>query len=142
MDIRPLDESKSADGSSTPQATAEAPSHQAGTDLYARKAIHSVILAILSPLSMFITAPLAAYAMLGTYPSMGGPSPMPWVTPLVFFGLPLLLAVPSLVLAITVIMNSSDTSPNRPPAAITLCIGGLVVALALGPALDLLGSVW
>jgi hypothetical protein len=97
-------------------------------------------MAVLAILSMIITAPLAMFAMLGTYPS-DGPSPMPWVTPLVFFSLPLLFALPSLVLAISVIKNSPDTSPARSSAAFALCLSGLVFALALGPALDQLGNL-
>jgi hypothetical protein len=93
---------------------------------------------VLALASMVVTTPLAAFAMLATYPS-SGPSPMPWVTPLVFFSLPLLLAVPSLVLAISVIRNSPDMSPGRSSAAFGLCTAGLVVVLALGPALDLAG---
>jgi hypothetical protein len=97
-------------------------------------------MAVLAILSMIVTAPLAMFAMLGTYPS-DGPSTMPWVTPLVFFSLPLLFALPSLALAISVIKNSPDTSPARSTAAFALCISGLVFVLALGPALDQLGNL-
>jgi hypothetical protein len=93
---------------------------------------------VLALASMIVTAPLAMFAMLATYPS-SGPSPMPWVTPLVFFSLPLLLAAPSLVLAISVIRNSADASPHRSSAAFGLCTAGLVIVLALGPALDSVG---
>jgi hypothetical protein len=88
---------------------------------------------------MIVTAPLAMFAMLATYPSNGS-SEMPWVTPLVFFSLPLLFALPSLALAIPVINHPSQSSPGRPAAAVALCIAGLVIALALGPALDQLGN--
>jgi hypothetical protein len=104
-----------------------------------RKAATSLILAFLSLASMVVTAPLAAFAMLATYPSEG-PSNMPWVTPLVFFSLPLLLAVPALVLSIPLLKESKRASPGRPSAAAALCMAGLVVALAIGPALDQLGN--
>ncbi|WP_461188077.1 hypothetical protein [Arthrobacter sp. Z4-13] len=119
-----------------PEKTAPQEPHTADT----RKAVTSLVLAVLSLASMIVTAPLTAFAMLATYPSEG-PSPMPWVAPLVFFSLPLMFALPSLALAISVIKNSPDTSPGRSSAAFALCIAGLVFALALGPALDLLGNL-
>jgi hypothetical protein len=125
------------DGTTPPGTSLEPGNPDRGTE---RKATHSVTMAVLAILSMIITAPLAMFAMLGTYPS-DGPSPMPWVTPLVFFSLPLLFALPSLVLAISVIKNSPDTSPARSSAAFALCLSGLVFALALGPALDQLGNL-
>jgi hypothetical protein len=89
---------------------------------------------------MIVTAPMAMFAMLATYPSEGQ-SEMPWVTPLVFFSLPLLLAVPSLALAIPVVAAEPRTSKSRSSAAAALLISGLVFALALGPGLDqLVGS--
>ncbi|OAE03219.1 hypothetical protein [Arthrobacter sp. OY3WO11] len=118
----------------------KAEAHEAFEDRSVRKATASLVLAILALASMVITAPLAMFAMLATYPS-DGPSEMPWVTPLVFFSLPLLFAVPSLALAVPVVNRPPESSPDRPSAAAALCIAGLVVALALGPALDLLGNL-
>ena len=122
------------------EARCEAATHEACAGRSDRRATVSLVLAILALASMVITAPLAMFAMLATYPS-DGPSEMPWVTPLVFFSLPLLFAVPSLALAIPVINRPPESSPDRPSAAAALCIAGLVVALALGPALDLLGNL-
>ena len=119
---------------------AEAEAHEPLEERSVRRATASLVLAILALASMVITAPLAMFAMLATYPS-NGPSEMPWVTPLVFFSLPLLFAIPSLVLAIHVINRPPESSPDRPSAAAALCIAGLVIALALGPALDLLGNL-
>lgn len=101
----------------------------------ARKATASLVLAVLAPASMIITAPMAMFAMLATYPSEG-PSPMPWVTPLVFFSLPLLLALPSLAQALFVVKAEPRTSQSRSSASTALIISGLVFALALGPGLD------
>ncbi|CCQ44263.1 hypothetical protein ARTSIC4J27_187 [Pseudarthrobacter siccitolerans] len=137
MDVPP----PSADEQPQPEAPVAALTKEAETGQYTRKATHSVTMGVLAVVSMIVTAPLAMFAMLGTYPSDGGPSPMPWVTPLVFFSLPLLFALPSLVLAISVIKNSPDTSPARSSAAFALCVSGLVFALALGPALDQLGNI-
>lgn len=115
---------------------AEPPEPHAGRNV--RRARVSLVLAVLAIASMFITAPLAVFAMLATYPSMG-PSELPWVTPLVFFSLPLLFALPALALAVPVVSCSPQSSPGRSSAAVALCLAGLVVALALGPALDQLG---
>ncbi|MDQ0674553.1 hypothetical protein QFZ36_002114 [Pseudarthrobacter siccitolerans] len=139
MGIPPPDTNRPVDGTKPPDGPPEAGTREQGTEGYERKATHSVTMAVLAILSMIVTAPLAAFAMLGTYPS-SGPSPLPWVAPLVFFSLPLLFALPSLALAISVIKNSPDTSPARSSAAFALCISGLVFALALGPALDQLGN--
>lgn len=104
------------------------------------KATASLVLACLALASMTVTAPLAIFAMLATYPA-NGPSAMPWVAPLVFFSLPLLLALPSLSLSIPIVYGQSRSSPGRTSATVALCIGGLVIALALGPALDQLGNL-
>ncbi len=140
MGVPPPEETQPKDETAQSEASAAVESRNARRVHYERQATAGVVLAGLSILSMIITAPLAVFAMLGTYPSEG-PSPMPWVTPLVFFSLPLLFALPSLALAISVIRNSPDASPARSSAAFALCISGLVFALALGPALDLLGNI-
>ena len=132
------DANRPVDGTTPPEAPLGPGARERGTE---RKATHSLTMGVLAVFSMVITAPLAMFAMLGTYPSDGRPSPTPWVTPLVFFSLPLLFALPSLALAISVIRNSPDTSPARSSAAFALCISGLVFALALGPALDQLGNI-
>ena len=136
MGIPPPDEPQSANEPTQPEARVAAEAREAR---YGRKATASVYLAVLALVSMAVTAPLAAFARLATYPSTG-PSEFPWVAPLVFFSLPLLFALPSLVLAISVLRNSPDTSPDRTSAALALCLAGLVFALALGPALDQLGN--
>jgi hypothetical protein len=118
----------------------EAGAREAPAGRSARMATVSLVLAVLALASMVITAPLAVFAMLATYPS-NGPSEMPWVTPMVFFSLPLLFALPALFLAVAVINRSSQSSPGRPTAAVALCVAGLVIALALGPALDQLGNL-
>lgn len=105
-----------------------------------RKANASLILAGLAVASMTITAPLAMFAMLATYPS-NGPSETPWLVPLVFFSLPLLFSLPSLALSVPIVYGQPQSSPGRRRAAGALCIGGLVVALAAGPALDQLGKL-
>lgn len=137
MGIPSPDANRPLDGTTPPEASLGPGTRERRTE---RKATHSLTMAVLAVISMIITAPLAMFAMLGTYPS-DGPSPTPWVTPLVFFSLPLLFALPSLALAISVIRNSPDTSPARSSAAFALCLSGLVFALALGPALDQLGNI-
>ncbi|WP_041652349.1 hypothetical protein [Pseudarthrobacter phenanthrenivorans] len=105
-----------------------------------RKATASLILAGLALASMTITAPLALFAMLATYPS-NGPSEAPWVAPLVFFSLPLLFSLPSLALSIPIMYCQPRATPGRRMAAVALCTAGLVVGLALGPGLDQLGKL-
>ena len=136
MGIAPPDEPQPAKEPTQPEAPV---AEEAQEPRYGRKATASVLLAVLALVSMIVTAPLAMFAMLATYPSTG-PSEMPWVAPLVFFSLPLLFALPSVVLAISVLKNSPDTSPDRSSAALALCLAGLVLVLALGPALDQLGN--
>ncbi len=139
MGIPPPDEPPAADEELQPEAPHVAGSQETRAGRCERNATASVVLAVLAVLSMIVTAPLAMFAMLGTYPS-DGPSPTPWVAPLVFFSLPLLFALPSLGLAIFVMRNSPDPSPDRSSVAFALCVAGLVVALAIGPALDQLGN--
>lgn len=78
------------------------------------------------------------FAMLMTY-SDNGHSDRPWVAPFVMFSLPVLFASLALRLAIPALKQSPQGSGDRSAAAVALCLGGLVFALALGPALDNLG---
>lgn len=103
-----------------------------------RKATNSLVLAILAPASMLLTGPLAGLAMLMTY-SDSGYSPTPWVTPVVMFSLPLLFASIGLRPALQALKQLPRGSGSRSAAAVALCICGLVFALALGPALNLIG---
>lgn len=138
MGIQPPDEARGHGISRLGEPPAESEAPQApGT---AGKATASLILAGLALVSMKITAPLALFAMLATYPASGPPE-APWVVPLVFFSLPLLFSLPSLALSIPIMYGQPRSSPGRRRAAVALCIGGLVVALALGPGLDLLGKL-
>ncbi|MEE9096491.1 hypothetical protein [Pseudarthrobacter phenanthrenivorans] len=95
-------------------------------------------MAILAPASMFLTGPASMFAMLLTYPSQG-PSPRPWATPLVLFSLPLLFASLGLRRALPALKQLPRGSGSWSAAAVALCICGLVFALALGPALDVIG---
>ncbi|MDQ0767461.1 hypothetical protein QF031_000210 [Pseudarthrobacter defluvii] len=103
-----------------------------------RKGANSLVLAIIAPASMILTAPVSMFAMLMTY-SDDGSSSRRWVTPLVLFSLPLLFASLALRLAIPALKGSPPGSGERSAAAVALCLSGLVFALALGPALDNLG---
>lgn len=102
------------------------------------KGTKSLVLAILAPVSMFLTGPLAGLAMLLTY-SDNGYSRAPWVAPFVLFSLPLLFASLGLRLALPALKQLPRGSGSRSAAAVALCICGVVFALALGPALDLVG---
>ncbi|UUL77050.1 hypothetical protein NG819_05370 [Pseudarthrobacter sp. Fe7] len=124
-----------ADGTGPPpfqSGTAQpagAPSH---------KATNSLVLAILAPVSLFLTGPFAGLAMLLTY-SDNGHSRTPWAAPFVLFSLPLIFASLSLRLALPALKQLPRGSGSRAAAAVALCICGVIVALALGPALDLVG---
>jgi hypothetical protein len=87
---------------------------------------------------MFLTGPLAGLAMLLTY-SDNGYSRAPWVAPFVLFSLPLLFASLGFRLALPALKQLPRGSGSRSAAAVALCICGVVFAVALGPALDLLG---
>jgi Kef-type K+ transport system membrane component KefB len=76
--------------------------------------------------------------MLLTY-SDNGYSRAPWAAPFVLFSLPLLFASLGLRLALPALKQLPPGSGSRSAAAVALCICGVVFALALGPALDLLG---
>ena len=102
------------------------------------KATNSLVLAILAPVSMLLTGPFAGLAMLLTY-SDNGYSRTPWVAPFVLFSLPLLFAFLGLRLALPALKQLPRGSGSRSAAAVALCICGVVFALALGPALDLVG---
>ena len=69
------------------------------------KAIASLVLAILAPLGLVITHPLAAFTLLLTFP-YNGPSKLPWVAPLVLWSLPMILGSISTGLAIAVIRDA------------------------------------
>jgi hypothetical protein len=134
MGIQPADEPYGISRPGETRETSTAPHANAN------KATASLILAGLAIASMKITAPLAMFAMLATYPA-SGPSETPWLVPLVFFSLPLLFSLPSLALSIPIMYGQPRSSPGRRRAAVALCICGLVVALALGPGLDQLGKL-
>ncbi|TQJ34139.1 hypothetical protein [Arthrobacter sp. SLBN-122] len=102
------------------------------------KGTNSLVLAILAPASMILTAPASMFAMLMTY-SDDGSSSRRWVTPLVLFSLPVLFASLALRLALPALKVSPRKSANWTAAAVALCICGLIFALALGPALANLG---
>jgi hypothetical protein len=104
----------------------------------ANKGPTSLVLAILAPLSMFLTGPFAGLAMLLTHGD-NGYSRTPWVAPLVLFSLPLLFGTLALRLALPALKGSPRNSGNWSAAAVSLCICGLVFVLALGPALSLTG---
>lgn len=101
-------------------------------------ATNSLVLAILAPVSMFLTGPLAGVAMLMTHAD-NGHSPTPWVAPFVLFGLPVLFASLGIRLALRAMKQLPRGSGSWSAAAVAPCIGGLVLMLALGPALNLVG---
>lgn len=102
------------------------------------KATNSLVLAILAPVSMLLTGPFAGLAMLLTY-SDNGYSRTPWAAPFVLFSLPLLFAFLGLRLSLPALKQLPRGCGSRSAAAVALCICGVVFALALGPALDLIG---
>lgn len=123
-------------GGAAPPPLPSGPAQQPGAPNH--KGANSLVLAILAPASMFLTGPFAGLAMLLTY-SDNGHSSAPWVAPFVLFSLPLLFASLGLRLALPALKELPRGSGRRSAAAVALCICGLVFALALGPALDLLG---
>lgn len=135
METTPPQEPRPAPLESAPPAGTSPPPDKTGAS---SKATNSLVLAILAPVSMFLTGPASMFAMLLTYPSQG-PSPRPWVAPLVLFSLPLLFASLGLRQALPALKQLPRGSGSWSAAAAALCISGLVFVLALGPLLDLLG---
>ncbi|MHC6591962.1 hypothetical protein [Arthrobacter sp. C152] len=142
METTPPQEPQPAALDSAPPAGATLPPDPQGGEAQpgtpANKGATSLVLAILAPVSMFLTGPFAAVAMLLSY-SDSGHSPWPWVPPLVLFSLPLLFAGLALRLALPALKRSPRNTGNWSSAAVALCICGLIFALALGPALNAAG---
>jgi hypothetical protein len=99
------------------------------------------VLAIIAPLSIVVTAPLAAWAALLTYPDEG-PSQRFWVAPLVLWSLPMLFGLLSVTLAIAAIRGSpgfEDGSGSRTSAVSALWISGVIFTIGLILTLRALG---
>ncbi|GGH96883.1 hypothetical protein ACFFGR_00320 [Arthrobacter liuii] len=94
------------------------------------KAIASLVLALLAPLSLVITQSLAAFALLLTFP-YNGPSKLPWVAPLVLWSLPMILGSISTGLAITVIRDAKQQGFAKGMATASLCVSGVVFVIGL-----------
>jgi len=94
------------------------------------KAIASLVLAILAPLGLVITHPLAAFALLLTFP-YNGPSKLPWVAPLVLWSLPMILGSISTGLAIAVIRDAKQQGFAKGMSTASLCVSGVVFVIGL-----------
>lgn len=94
------------------------------------KAVASLILTLLAPLSLFVTRFFAAFALLLTFP-YNGPSKLPWVAPLVLWSLPLVLGAISTGLAISVVRSPHQQGFAKGMATASLCVSGAVFAIGL-----------
>jgi hypothetical protein len=94
------------------------------------KAVASLVLAIVSPVSLLMTAPLARFAMLLTFP-YDGPSRYPWAAPLALWGLPLVFGLISVALALATLRNSDQRSEGRGLAVASLWISGVIFVIGL-----------
>lgn len=94
------------------------------------KAIASLVLAILSPLSLVVTRSPAAFALLLTFP-YNGPSQLPWVAPLVLWSLPMVFGCISTGLAIAVIRSPRQQGFAKGMATASLCVSGVVFIIGL-----------
>lgn len=81
-------------------------------------------------MSLLITAPLARFALLLTFP-YDGPSRYPWAAPLAFWGAPLVFGLISIALAGAALRNSDRRSEGRGLAVASLWISGVVLVIGL-----------
>lgn len=99
----------------------------------AGKGTTSLVLAIIAPVTLVLTAPLAMTAALLTYPDEG-PSERFWVAPLVLWSIPMLLGLLSVTLAVAAIRASPgvpDWSGSRTSAVAALWVTGILFTIGL-----------
>ncbi|MFF1881621.1 hypothetical protein ACFVVC_09170 [Pseudarthrobacter sp. NPDC058196] len=105
------------------------------------KAIASLVLAILAPLSLAVTRSLAAVALLLTFP-YNGPSKFPWVAPLVLWSLPMVFGAISTGLAISVIRSPTQQGFSKGMSTASLCVSGVVFVIGIIVSVSLMNVMY
>ncbi len=90
----------------------------------------SLVFAVTAPSGLVVTAYPAMLAALLTYPDEG-PSDRPWIAALVFWSLPLLFGLISVVLAFVSLKGAAARSPSRASAVAALCINAAIFILGM-----------
>jgi hypothetical protein len=108
----------------------EPPAHYDSEAWRADASTLSLVLAVIAPFGLAVTASPAVLATLLTYPDEG-PSAQPWIAPLVFWSVPLLVGLVSVTVALIAIRGAKAGSSSRASAAASLWINGSVFAVGL-----------
>jgi hypothetical protein len=119
--------SNTATGKTAPPI--QAVSAPAGGD-HNGKAVACLVLAIVAPASLLLTAPFARFAMLLTFP-YSGPSQNPWLAPLVFWSLPLIFGITSASLGGYALRKSGLRAKGAGLALAALCINSVIFIVGL-----------
>ncbi|MGC0236189.1 hypothetical protein [Arthrobacter sp. SD76] len=94
------------------------------------KAVAGLVLAVVAPASLLLTAPFARFAMLLTFP-YSGPSQNPWLASLVFWSLPLIFGTISASLGGYALRKSGLRTKGSGLALAALCINGVIFIVGL-----------
>jgi hypothetical protein len=92
--------------------------------------VASLVLAIVAPVSLLLTASFASFAMLLTFP-YDGPSRNPWLAPLVFWSLPMIFGTISVALGAHSLRKSRRHGEDLGLAIASLCISGVIFVIGL-----------
>ncbi|TLM71171.1 hypothetical protein [Pseudarthrobacter sp. NamB4] len=106
------------------------PQDSALSDVTDRAAIGSLILAFLSPISIYISGPIGLFTMLLT----AGPTthtPLTWLAPVFFWSLPFLVGVSSVSLARSCLRKSRRLSSSWVVAMTSLTFMGIFFLVGL-----------
>jgi hypothetical protein len=129
MDMPPQSERSSpGTGDTSPQLQAAIPAPAGGC--HTAKAVAGLVLAIVAPVSLLLTAPFASFAMLLTFP-YSGPSQNPWLAPLVFWSLPLIFGITSTSLGGYALRKSGLRAPGSGLALAALGVNGVIFIVGL-----------
>ena len=96
----------------------------------AARAVASLVLAIVAPFSLALSAPFASFAMLLTFP-YEGPSAAPWLAPLVFWSMPFIFGSISTALALTALRKWGTSFERSGLAIAALWISGVIFVIGL-----------
>ena len=118
----------SVTGATAPQSQAVVPAPPGGG--HTGKAVASLVLAIVAPASLLLTAPFASFAMLLTFP-YDGPSKNPLLAPLVFWSLPLIFGITSASLGGSALRKSGLRGQGSGLALAAMCINSVIFIVGL-----------
>jgi hypothetical protein len=130
MGIPPQSEHRPLDGTGEAARPDEHAGQESPGRTHAAKAVASLVLAIVAPASLILTAPFASFAMLLTFP-YSGPSKNPWLAPLVFWILPLIFGITSASLGGSALRKSGLRGQGSGLALAAMCINSVIFIVGL-----------